>query len=111
MKFPEIPNIDHKNTINETALNLMNSIIKEEEALSQLLNAEAKKIEAFVGKKKDFPTKPTNLDILDFSHSINQVVEALLMKEWLLYRKVEIALQLDSKFSKVNCDKDFPGNG
>ncbi len=102
MKFPEFPDISQKNTINDTIIDLMNSIIKEEEALSQLLTAEAKKIEAFIGKKKDFPTAPTNLEILSFSHSINQVVETILMKEWLLYRKIELTLQLDNKLFKEN---------
>lgn len=75
----------------------MHSVAQEEYALLSYLQSEAKKIEAFAGKDLDFPTCPTSLDILEFNQSTNQMVDSILMKEWLLLRKLETVIGIKSK--------------
>lgn len=91
MKIPDLPKRDGQ-TMEEIMLDLMDSIAKEETAIAHLLNSESKKIEAFVGDHLDFPTCPTNQEILYFNKSVHRIVEAVLMKEWLLYKKLETVI-------------------
>ncbi|MCH6268423.1 hypothetical protein [Neobacillus citreus] len=83
---------------------LIESIAKEEKALAKLIKAEADKIKAFVGKKGNFPTKPCNDDILDINHSVRQMLETIVMKEWLLLKKLENTLEVLKK-EKIICEK------
>lgn len=91
MKIPDFPKRDG-HTMEDTILDLMDSIAKEEKAIAHLLDSESKKIEAFVGCEFNFPTTPTNQEILHFNKSIHRIVEAVLMKEWLLYKKLETVI-------------------
>lgn len=95
-----IPNIfQGKNapTIEEVIAKLLESIAEEELALANIISSEADKINAFVGKNLDFPTSPTNKEILDFNQSIYRVIESVLMKEWLLYKRLETIISLKEK--------------
>lgn len=94
MKIPDFPSRDGQ-TIDDTIVELMDSIAKEEIALSNLLNSESKKIDAFVGKNFDFPTCPSNEQILSFNKSVHKITEAVLMKEWLLYQKLITVIDLN----------------
>ncbi|WP_096199078.1 hypothetical protein [Bacillus sp. FJAT-45350] len=67
-----------------------------------LVDAEAKKIEAFVGKNGNFPSEPTCGEILEFSHSVNQLVDTLLMKEWLLLKKLETVVHIKKRYNIKN---------
>lgn len=60
--------------------------------MARLIRSEADKIQAFLGKNHDFPTKPCNDDILDLNHSVRQMLETIVMKEWLLLKKLENTL-------------------
>ncbi|WP_416829201.1 hypothetical protein [Ectobacillus polymachus] len=92
--MPTIPAEPHRPNRKEIIIDLLESIALEEIALSHLLNAEAEKIQAFVGECKDFPTEPTNCEILQFNREATRFVETILMKEWLLLRKLENVLEL-----------------
>ncbi|QGQ96501.1 hypothetical protein EHS13_17220 [Paenibacillus psychroresistens] len=94
MSMPTIPEELFRPTIREAVIDLFKSIAMEETAISHLLNAEAEKIQAFVGHQMDFPTNPTNLDILRFNQSVTKLVDIIVMKEWLLFRKLETSLEI-----------------
>ena len=97
MSMPTIPPEPHRPNRKEVVLDLLASIALEEMALSHLMNAEAEKIQGFVGKCLDFPTKPTNEDIIYFNKVVNQFLETIVMKEWLLLRKLENVLDFHQK--------------
>ena len=81
---------------------LIESIAKEEKALARLIRSEADKIQAFLGKSHDFPTNPCNDDILDLNHSVRQMLETIVMKEWLLLKKLENTLVV---IKRKDCEK------
>lgn len=104
MSMPTIPHEKHRPTMCETIIDLLKSIALEEMALSHLVNAESEKLHAFVGKYCDFPTEPTTHEIIKFNQSINQVMDSVLMKEFLLLRKLEKTIHL-SELTGCHCMK------
>ena len=109
MSIPRIPDQLHNKSLSNTILDLLESIALEETALSSLFNSEADKIQAFIGKNLDFPTKPTTNEILLFNETINKMLDSLLMTEWLLLRKMDSIIQIDiskMKEKKMNDDED-----
>lgn len=106
MSIPRLPKEKHRPTLDETIIDLMESIAKEELAMSHLINCEANKIKAFVGNNLDFPTYPSNSEILAFNKSIGSLMDTLLMKEWLLLKKLEAVTQISSGTSYNNYDDD-----
>ncbi|MFD0587168.1 hypothetical protein ACFQZE_04045 [Paenibacillus sp. GCM10027627] len=68
---------------------LIKAIALEEEALSKLILTEADKAQAFVGKNLDFPTGPSSAEIIQFNHTVIQLLDTLLMAEWLLLKKID----------------------
>ncbi|MFF2448929.1 hypothetical protein ACFVSW_17750 [Neobacillus sp. NPDC058068] len=85
---------DHdKHSLNHVLFDLIKSVANEEEALALLIEAEADKIQAFIGTHSEFPTKPSNKEILDLNRSVTQMLETIVMKEWLLLKKLERTLE------------------
>ncbi|TCP64123.1 hypothetical protein [Baia soyae] len=97
MSMPEIPEQPHRPQFSEVIIDLLESIALEEIALSHLIHSEAKKIKAFIGGQLDFPTNPTNQEIENFNQHIQKLVDITVMKDWLLYRKLEGVIHLSSQ--------------
>lgn len=95
MSMPEIPESKHRPTLHQVIIDLLESIALEEIALSNLINAESEKIQAFVGKRLDFPSSPSTFQIIEFNQSINRIMETILMKEWLLLKKLETVMEIE----------------
>lgn len=91
---------NHNNTLKDVLLDLLKSIAREENALAHLIKAEADKIEAFVGKNCDFPTHPSNDEIIELNRSVTKLLETIIMKEWLLLKKLEDILEFIKKKRK-----------
>lgn len=68
---------------------LLESIVHEEMSLANLLNAEALKIQAFVGKYFDFPTHPSTEEIIQFNTATSRLLRNVVVQEWLLLNKLE----------------------
>lgn len=94
MTMPIIPIQKHRPHLVETIIDLLESVALEEMALSHILNAEAEKIQAFVGKDLNFPTQPTNKEIVDFDRMVTRLLDTVLFKEWMLVRKMELIQQI-----------------
>jgi hypothetical protein len=94
MSMPKIPSGENRPNRDEVTIDLLESIALEEIALAHILNAEGEKMQAFVGKNFDFPTCPTNTEIIEFNQSVTELVETVLMKEWILLRKFRQVLKL-----------------
>ncbi|WP_051272247.1 hypothetical protein [Shimazuella kribbensis] len=92
MSMPQIPDGKNRPSFSEVIIDLLESIALEEIALANLINAEAEKVQAFVGKKLDFPTCPTNTEIDKFNNGVLKLLDVIVMKEWLLLRKFENVL-------------------
>jgi hypothetical protein len=95
-----IPNINHEEntpSFEEVITKIIDSVAEEEMALARLISSEAVKINAFVGEDLDFPTSPTNEEIIKFNKSIQKIIDSVMMKEWLLYKRLEIVLTLLEK--------------
>ncbi|KIL74721.1 hypothetical protein [Bacillus badius] len=107
MSMPSIPPAPHRPNKKEVAIDLLESIALEEIALSHLMNAEAEKIQAFVGECLDFPTNPSNKEIVKFNKAVNQLLETIVMKEWLLLKKLENVIELQDHPSG-HCHKHPP---
>ncbi|CAM3720963.1 hypothetical protein [Mesobacillus zeae] len=107
MSMPTIPPQPDRPSQVEVVVDLMESIALEEIALSHLLNAEAEKIQAFVGECLDFPTKPSTCEIIMFNKEVVQFLETIVMKEWLLLRKFENVTKLIPFHHSDQCKKDF----
>lgn len=97
MSMPEIPKNKHRPSIEETIIDLLESIALEEISLSHLINAEAENLQAFVGEDLDYPTDPSNSDILRFNVSILRLMETIMFKELFLLRKLETVMQIGTQ--------------
>lgn len=89
MGISQIPDEKHRLSFSEVIIDLLESIALEEKALAHLIQAEAEKIQAFVGKNLDFPTYPSHLEINKFNNEVLKLMDVIVMKEWLLLRKFE----------------------
>jgi hypothetical protein len=94
MGMPEIPPQHHRPDLYHTIIDLLESIALEETALSHLLNAEAEKIQHFICHISSC-TPPDVL--IDFNVVVNETLETIIMKEWLLLRKLEKVTRLFDK--------------
>jgi len=104
MSMPEIPPQEHRPNACETYIDLLESIALEETALSHLLNAEAEKIQYFICRISSC-TPPEVL--IDFNVVVNETLETIIMKEWLLLRKLEKVSRI---FNKQFPPKPHPGS-
>lgn len=97
MSMPKIPEKDWSITLPESIIQIIKSVALEEIALAHLIDAEADKIKAFVGRNFNFPTHPSSKEVVQFNQTVSQLMETILMKEWLLLKKLETALRLKEK--------------
>lgn len=105
--MPTIPAEPHRPSRQEVIIDLLASISLEEIALSHLMNAEAEKIQAYVGKYRDSSTKPSTGEVSDFNKGVCQFLETIIMKEWLLLRKLENIIDFSNKESHhCQCKKN-----
>ncbi|WP_051287432.1 hypothetical protein [Paenibacillus taiwanensis] len=89
MKINDESFYEETNSKDQAVAHLIKAIALEEEALSKLINTEADKALAFVGKNLDFPTGPSTSEIIQFNHTVIQLLDTMLMAEWLLLKKLD----------------------
>ncbi len=86
MGMPEIPESKHRPSMEETIIDLLESIALEEIALSHILNAQGEKLQHVINISKS-----ECLDINDIElafKSTNKTLVDVIMKEWLLIVKM-----------------------
>jgi hypothetical protein len=106
MSMPQIPENCHRPEIDQAIIDLLESIALEEISLSHILNAEAERIQAFVGKNQEFPTSPSNIEILHFNKSTSSLLDTIIMKEWILYKKLLATLEVFGKIKFYKKETD-----
>ncbi|WEK55847.1 MAG: hypothetical protein P0Y55_07325 [Candidatus Cohnella colombiensis] len=106
MSMPTIPQESFRPTLEEAVIDLLKSIAMEETAISHLLNAEAEKTQAFIGRDRNFPSHPTTCDIIKFNQTVIKFVDVIVMKEWLLLRKLETSIEiLEREHHEFECEE------
>ncbi len=93
--MPQIPEEKYRPTMSEVVVDLLESIALEEIALSHLMNAEAEKIQMFVGKHHEAREKATIHEIINFNRVVNQFLQVIVMKEWMLLTKLETVVEFN----------------
>ncbi|GAB6926139.1 hypothetical protein JCM10914A_01220 [Paenibacillus sp. JCM 10914] len=101
MSMPQIPEENFRPTEEEVVIDLLKSIAMEENAIAHLLHAEADKIQAFVGKKR-LSYEPSCAEVLKLSDQVSKLLEVIVMKEWLLLRKLENVMEIQDR---RHCDE------
>lgn len=102
MSIPTLLKGQNRPNSEEIIIDLLESIAKEELALSQLITSESIKINAFIGKELDFPTQPTTAEIIKFNYSVNKLMDTILMKDWLLLKKLETVSQIKTALTTAS---------
>ncbi|TBL75290.1 hypothetical protein [Paenibacillus thalictri] len=93
MSLPNIPNITPEIHLNrEEAIHLLlTSIAMEEIGISHILNAEGEKIQHVLNQC------PSIYEIVQINKSVERLIEDLIIKEMLLFMKLQTVLELDSE--------------
>lgn len=99
MSMPIVPKQPYRPDLEKTVIDLLESIALEEIALSHLLNAESEKIQTFLCKFLECK-KANHMELIYFNKTVNSTLTTIVMKEFLLLRKLETTLQITE-------EKDF----
>jgi len=101
----------HSETFDENALTKEHAVAQwiraialEDEALSKLINTEADKALAFVGRNLDFPTDPSTSEIIKFNHTVIQLLDTMLMAEWMLLKKLDVLMHINDTDPVLNSE-------
>lgn len=92
MSMPQIPEGKHRPTLQQTVIDLLESVALEEIAISHILNAQGEKTQEVI---KKYAT--CNISYEQFQHGCSgtqDMLHALIMKEWLLYIKLRAVMDL-----------------
>lgn len=106
MSMPQIPEGKYRPSLEETVIDLLESIALEEIAISHLMNAEAEKIQALVSKLCHDNRHSFVNDIIACNKGTCKIVDTVIIKEWLLLKKLETILEIDchkEKNGKCDC--------
>lgn len=92
MSMPQIPEGKHRPTMQQTMIDLLESVALEEIAISHILNAQGEKTQEVI---KKYATCNISYEQLQHGCSGTQdMLHALIMKEWLLYIKLRAVMDL-----------------
>lgn len=102
MSMPQIPEEKYRPNLCEVTIDILKSVALEETALSHILNAEGERCQAMV---KKFECCKHEISLCELNESIRQaekMLNTIIMKEWLLLRKLETAFEINQK---MTCNK------
>lgn len=99
MGMPEIPDGKNRPSLDETIIDLLESIALEEMSIAHIMNAEGEKLQAVV---KRYNCKDVSYsDLHDSCTSVNSMLNTLIMKEWLLTTKLQTVLSIKPEKRKT----------
>lgn len=104
MSMPQIPEHKHRPSCRCVTIDLLESIALEEISLSHLLNAEAEKIQAFVGEELNFPFCTSMNQVIEFSRISTDFMEKIIMKQWLLLNKLNKVMDIECEHKEKECE-------
>ncbi|GBF75943.1 hypothetical protein PA598K_04379 [Paenibacillus sp. 598K] len=91
----------------EAVLQLLRSIVVENESLSQLIRSQSEKTIAFTGRKLDFPTNPTTSEIIAYNQTFISLLDNVLMSKWMVMKKMDVLLQLKPQETSLDVDNEL----
>ncbi len=98
MGMPQIPDGANRPNFNETIIDLLESIALEEMAIAHILNADGEKAQELI---QQFACNKICFDDLQSNcRCSTELINSLIMKEWLLYNKMKAVIALK------DCDKE-----
>ena len=95
MGMPQIPEGVNRPTIDETIIDLLESIALEEMAMAHIMNAEGEKMQEVI--KKFGCEDITNTQLADNCRDTHTMINNLIMKEWLLLNKMNSIIKISEK--------------
>lgn len=97
MSMPQIPESKNRPNFEETIIDLLESIALEEIAISHILNSEGERMQSII---KKFSNNEICINQLHSScSSTREMINTLIMKEWLLYNKMNSVIEMKDKHS------------
>ncbi len=103
MGMPQIPKGTNRPTLEETVIDLLESIALEEMAIAHILNAQGEKLQQII---EQYSLDKICYDDLETSFlDTNKIVNSLIMKEWLLVNKMNSVIDFSSK--TLCCDIEW----
>ncbi|SFX03738.1 Collagen triple helix repeat-containing protein [Thermoactinomyces sp. DSM 45891] len=110
MSYPNIPNVSPNISVTrDDAINLLlSSIALEELGLSHIINAEGEKLQYVLGTLPGISSalNPTLTDLLAINQSVQDTINVIAKKEWILNEKLENVL--DSAGGSLNAGPQGP---
>ena len=107
MGMPQIPDGKNRPTIDQTVIDLLESIALEEMAMAHIMNAEGEKLQEVV--KKYNCQHICHQDLHESCYDTHSMINSLIMKEWLLLNKMNSVMKISSSIDKdkprCNCDR------
>lgn len=106
MSMPQIPEEKNRPSLCEVTIDILKSVALEETALSHILNAEGERSQAMI---KKFECCPDGRALEGLNESVRQtekMLNTIIMKEWLLLRKLETAFEINQKMDCKPKDKE-----
>lgn len=96
--MPQIPEGKNRPSYQDTIIDLLESIALEEMALSHILNAEGEKLQEIVSL---FSTKDIcYLQMEESCKTVGQILNSVIMKEWLLFQKLNVVIEMSPKINE-----------
>ncbi|MGO4374605.1 hypothetical protein AB4Z21_28395, partial [Paenibacillus sp. MCAF20] len=92
MSMPTIPDEPFRPSKEQVVIDLLKSIALEETSIAHLLNAEAEKVQALVRKSTHSSMDASEETLCRVSQQVIKLMDVIVMKEWLLLRKLENAM-------------------
>lgn len=103
-------NLNHTGSLEDALTRLVISIAMEEEALANLMRAEADKTLAFVGKERELPTLPSSSEFIQFNQTVTKILDSILMAEWMLMKKFDSVMQFQYLIQPSGLNSNFKVN-
>lgn len=92
MSMPQIPDGKHRPSMEQTQVDLLESIALEEIAISHILNAQGEKTQEII--KKFGENQISNQQMQCGCRDTQDMLHSLIMKEWLLYIKLRAVMDM-----------------
>lgn len=99
MSMPQIPEEKNRPSLCEVTIDLLKSVALEETALSHILNAEGERSQALVKKYEHGCCELTYEELDGSVRQTERMLNAIIMKEWLLLKKLETAYEINQKLT------------
>lgn len=105
MGMPTIPENFNRPTLDETIVDLLESIALEEMAIAHIMNAEGEKLQEVI---KRFGSKELcYYQLQDNCDSTKQIINSLIMKEWLLLTRMNSIMEIKSNSPMKHCIEQY----